>query len=105
MAYKTAQFKTAYDQREIPMEAKVSEELTVGALCTYTSSTNTFAGAETVAAATHIIAQSDMTLEYGHIPVELRDYKYSPIVAASPANTKRVAVFEIKDKYDVVLDK
>lgn len=104
MAYKTAHFKTAYLQREVPIDAKVSEALEVGALCTYTADTNTFAGAETVAAATHIIAQSDMTLEYGHVPVENRDYKYSPVVAASADAEKKVAVFKIVNADDVELD-
>ena len=33
-----------------------------------------------LAAATHLVAQSDNTLEYGHIPVENRDYRYFPMV-------------------------
>ena len=33
-----------------------------------------------LAAATHLVAQSDNTMEYGHIPVENRDYRYFPMV-------------------------
>lgn len=104
MAYKTAHFKTAYLQHELVMDAKLSENVKVGALVTYTASTNTFAGAQTVAAATHIIAQSDVTLEYGHVPVENRDYRYSDAVAASTTATKRLALFKIINPDDVVLD-
>lgn len=102
MAYKTAHFKTGWLQREIVLEAKVSEDLVVGALCTLTE--DTLAGAEDVATATHIVAQSDMTLGYGHIPVELRDYKYDPKLVKSDEETKKVALFRIVDPTDVILD-
>ena len=43
--------------------------------------------------ATHIVAQSDMTMEYGHVPVEDRDYRYSPNVAGTILPTSAVANF------------
>ena len=97
-----AKFRTAYDQREIVIDAKVTAEVSVGTLVTVTFGTpNSIAAASTLAAATHIIAQSDMTMEYGHVPVENRDYKYSDKVAASTVE-KKVALFQISDKNDVI---
>lgn len=102
MAYKTAHFKTAFLQREVVLDTKVKDDLTVGALCKIGESG--LEGVETVADAQYLIAQSDMTLGYGHIPVELRDYKYDPKVASSAEAEKKVAVFRIVDPDDVVLD-
>ena len=53
-----------------------------------------------------------MTMEYGHVPVENRDYKYSdevaatiaaagPVTASTP--TKKVALFAITDKDDLIV--
>lgn len=94
MPYK-GEFKTAYLQREIPVDAAVmqGDGLVVGNLVKLVK-----AGANTVpyivaatgndkdaalADATHIIAQSDMTLEYGHVPVEVQDYRYKKTVACT----------------------
>ena len=114
-----AKFKTAYLQREIPVEVAVigSAALEVGQLVTLTPTNGTnpdyiaaAAGATEAAAlsaATHIIAQSDMTMEYGHVPVEDRDYKYSPKVAVTAASIstsspkKKVALFKLVNKDDV----
>jgi len=64
-----------------------------------------------LAAATHIVAQSDETMDYGHIPVENRDYRYLPIVNGTEASTvtsasavKRVALFPLIDKSDIEID-
>lgn len=108
-------FITAYLQREIPLELAVVGNLRVGQLVTLTPSDGTNpakiaaaagASAEAVlAAATHIVAQSDMTLGYGHIPVENRDYKYNDAVAAtsSATTTKHVALYAINDKNDIIV--
>lgn len=48
-----------------------------------------------------IVAQSDMTMEYGHVPVEYRDYRYSDTVADS-TKVKKVALFRITDTLDVI---
>lgn len=114
-----AKFKTAYLQREIPVEVAVigAAALEVGQLVTLTPTNGTnpdyiaaAAGATEAAAlsaATHIIAQSDMTMEYGHVPVEDRDYKYSPKVAVTAGSIstsspkKKVALFKLINKDDV----
>lgn len=102
MAYK-AQFKTALGQKEVVLDCKVAEELAVGYLCKYDASTNTLSASTsgTPAAGDVIIAQSDMTMEYGHVPVENRDYRYNPKVAASASTIKKVAVFKVTDVADV----
>lgn len=84
-------------------------------LVKYTPATTTVPGyierVLSLADATHIVAQSDITLEYGHVPVENRDYRYFPVVNATftgtvAANTpvKKVALFKIFNKDDVILD-
>jgi hypothetical protein len=111
-----AKFRTAFGQREIPMDVAVvaADSLEVGQLVTYTASDGAKPGyiaaaaganvAAVLSAATHIIAQSDMTMEYGHVPVEDRNYTYSPKVKATVASasnvtsstvTKKVALFEV----------
>lgn len=102
MANYKAQFKTALGQHEEVLDCIVSGNLTVGQICKYTSGTNTLAASTAAAVAgDYIIAQSDMTMEYGHVPVEKRDYRYSPQVAAS-ATKKKVAVFKVTDVTDVI---
>ena len=102
MANYKAQFKTALGQREEVLDCIVSAEMQVGQICKYTSSTNTLAPSTSAAAdGDYIIAQSDMTMEYGHVPVENRDYRYSPKVAAS-STKKKVAVFKVIDVADVI---
>ena len=116
-------FKTAYDQREIPLDIVVagSADLHVGELAQYVAAANGkpayLTPAVSITTATHIVAQSDMTMEYGHIPVENRDYRYSDVVARSKtadaattttnlstaSETKKVAVFAITDKDDIIV--
>lgn len=108
-----AHFKTAWLQKEIPLQADVvgTTDLHVGDYVKLTTGDD-FAYIEksTIANATHLIAQSDMTLEYGHVPVEHRDYRYSDAVkctvnsAPSSATTthKMVALFAITDPTDVI---
>ena len=106
-----AHFKTAYGQREIILDAKVAAMsgnstgyIKVGDLVALTESNGVYTITEksALADATHIVAQSDMTLEYGHIPVEKRDYKYSPTVAVT-TTPKRVALFQITDNNDIIV--
>lgn len=115
-----ASFRTAYLQREVPLDlvvvAAADAPLKVGNLVTVTPETATVSAymqkAASLAAATHIIAQSDMTLGYGHVPVEDRDYRYSPNVAgtatAAPTDKtgtlKHVALYQIIDKNDIISD-
>ena len=92
-------FKTAYLQREIPEDVVVQSDghLVVGQMVKLANHTITTLSAGTVAAArdeaTHIVAQSDMTMEYGHVPVEDRDYRYSPNVAGTILPTSAAAKF------------
>lgn len=107
-----AHFKTAYGQREIILDAKVAAmsgnntgHIKVGDLVTLSTDTygvHTITEVAALTNATHIVAQSDMTLEYGHIPVESRDYRYSPNVATS-TTVKKVALFQIIDKNDIIV--
>lgn len=110
-----AGFKTAYDQREIILDADVVGDCKVGDVVKLTVATSTVSAyiqKSTFANGTHIIAQSDYTQEYGHIPVENVDYKYSDKVAktvtAAPTTktktVKKVALYKIIDKEDVILD-
>ena len=98
---KKAYFKTALGQREIVLDCKVAADVAVGTLCKYDASTNTLsASTSTPVEGDYIIAQSDMTMEYGHVPVEFQDHRYDPKVAAS-TETKKVAVFAVIDATDV----
>ncbi len=132
-----ASFKTAYLQREVPLDLDVvgadGTVFEVGNLVTVTPATATVGAymtkAADLAAATHIIAQSDMTLGYEHVPVENIDYRYSPEVkttrttapaaadsvkdganvllvngGAYTATQKHVALYQIVDKNDIILD-
>ena len=96
-----AHFRTAYDQREIPVDAKVAANVKVGDMVVLADDTIT--KTTTLETATHIVAQSDMTLEYGHVPVEFRNYNYDPTVKASTTK-KKVALYQIIDKTDIILD-
>lgn len=115
-----ASFRTAYLQREVPLDlvvvAAADAPLKVGNLVTVVPATDTVNAymqkAANLAVATHIIAQSDMTLSYGHVPVEYQDYRYSPNVVgnatAVPVDKtgalKHVALYQIMDKNDIVSD-
>ena len=125
----TAEFHTAKDVYARLFETKVkasaltspvvtgggSLAIKVGSLVTFNSTTgelNLVTGTGTtseaavanpaVTDAMYIVAQSDMTLEYGHVPVENRDYRYSDAVADSGL-AKKVALYIIHDPADVVL--
>lgn len=104
MAY-FAEFKTGYDQREIPMLAFVDDistsymqvgqmvKVEQGVVKTLSASTEI----EALKEATHIIAQSDMTLERGHAPIEYGDYRYSNKVAGTVETKGKVSgVYDTK---------
>ena len=113
-----AHFKTAYLQREIVETCDVvgTTPLKVGdfvKLTPATSTVNAYIEKSSVADATHIIAQSDMSMEYGHIPVENRDYRYNPEVACTlsaaiedktTSKPKKVAMFKIINRDDIIPD-
>ena len=104
MAY-FAEFITARFQREIPMEVAVgvtpSSYLRVGQMVKVVDGVVKTLSASTISAAkeeaTHIIAQSDMTMEYGHVPVENRDYRYSDQVKGTVSDiTNLLGAYESK---------
>jgi hypothetical protein len=116
-------FITAYLQREIPMDIAVKTSalteaaaLEVGQLVKLVASAGANIPAYIEAAtgrsdATHIIAQSDVTMNAGHVPIEDRNYKYSNKVkgtitsaAAKGSPTKHVALYAITDKDDILID-
>ena len=94
-----ATFKTAYLQREVALDVKVAADVRVGQVCTLSESG--LAAATAAKVGDVIIAQSDMTVGTGHVPVENRDWKYSDKVAAS-TTAKHVMVFMITDVNDIV---
>ena len=109
-----ANFKTAYLQRELPVDAKAASPLelhvgdvvsgTIGADGVYTLAARSNAVEATakssVAVGDYIVAQSDMTMEYGHVPVENRDYRYDDKVSMG-TSAKKVALFKINDLSDI----
>lgn len=110
-----AGFKTAYLQREVWLDLDVVGDCKVGDCVKVTAETATVQGymqKSSFANATHIVAQSDQTLAYGHVPVENRDYRYDPTVKQTVATAptgktttwKHVALYKIINKDDVVLD-
>lgn len=97
-----AEFKTAYLQREVALDAKVAADVKVGQVCTFANDTLTAATGNTAAVGNAIIAQSDMTVGNGHIPIENRDHNYSDVVKAS-TEKKHVMVFMVTDVNDLIL--
>lgn len=94
-------FKTGRLQREIAEDCIVKSDsyLRVGQLCKLGSTgilepCTDADEATALTSATHMIAQSDMTMEYGHVPVENRDYRYLPNVAGTVTNATTGAVVD-----------
>ena len=103
-----AQFKTAYLQRMVPVDAVVVGSVNEGvavtsenrkaAICrgdfvVYTAPTATVPASITKATqaqvtaktATHIVALTDMTIGDGHVPTDVKDYRPSELVGATKA--------------------
>lgn len=99
-----AHFKTAYLQREVPMDVKVAADLEVGDLVTLAEGSLSKKETGPAEAGDYIVAQSDMTMEYGHVPVEQQDWRYSPKVAASAEKEKKVALFRVNNPDDVIVE-
>lgn len=112
-------FKTAYLQHEIVEDVKVTAgknqvlhvgdivKITNGVLGLVLSASASAAGSVVFPALTtdmYIVAQSDQTMEYGHVPVEMRDYRYDNKVA-DKATAKKVALFRIINPQDVIVTK
>ena len=98
-----AHFKTGWMQKEQVLDVKVSEDMKVGDMAALNEDGETLDKTSSLAAADYIIAQSDETMEYGHVPVEHRNYGYSDKVAQS-SSKKKVAVYFIIDESDIILD-
>ena len=112
-------FKTAYLQHEIVEDVKVTAgknqvlhvgdivKITNGVLGLVLSASASAAGSVVFPALTtdmYIVAQSDQTMEYGHVPVEMRDYRYDDKVA-DKSTAKKVALFRIINPQDVIVTK
>ena len=117
-----ASFRTAYLQREVYLDTAVVGDCKVGDFVVFTAETSTVqqyikkAAAADVTAANaaagklYIVAQSDQTIGYGHVPVENRDYRYDPKVAQTKATVptaktdpwKHVALYKVTNFEDVI---
>ena len=102
---KMARFKTAYLQREVPVMGTLAADVKVGQVVTFSGVNGTAIAAvandTAITAGQWIVAQSDMTMGEGHVPVENRDYRYSNVVKAS-TTAKHVALFRIDNPEDIV---
>jgi len=121
----TAAFKTGYMQKAAVKDIKVDADsgvtgtlatalkFKVGDLVTITSgtlvpvvATSSVSDAAitdaTVTTSMYVIAQSDKSVEYGHIPVENRDYRYDNSVADSSTN-KHVVLYQVIDVDDILV--
>ena len=93
-------FITGWNQREIHADMKVDAKAKVGTLCSIGTDTLTPLVEAPVANTKYaMIAQSDTTLDNGHVPVEDRDYMYYDDVAAS--DTKKHVAYFIVDTTDI----
>ncbi len=99
-----AHFKTGKGQHILPLDVKVAADLTVGDLVKYTASTNTIAKVTVLDDATHIVALSDETVSGGYVRTDLIEYKASDEVKASTSTVKKVGLYPIFDKGDVIVD-
>lgn len=122
-----AQLNTGYLVREEVIDASVSASCKVGDVVrianegtssaiivpivgTSLSASGSYSSADeaaaisaaAVSAGNLIIAQADQTMEYGHVPVEDRDYRYNPVVA-STSSQKKIAVFRIRDISNIIV--
>ena len=97
-----AQFRTAADQYVLPVEATVAKDFVVGDLVVLSNGAITEASSLT--AATHMIALTDETVGGNYVPVDMKVYKPSNKVAASTTNKKRVGLYPLFDKNDVIVN-
>lgn len=131
--YAQGSFKTAYLQRAIPLDVACSttQELKVGdifqvsgaskyivpitSVASYAASSADYgpsaieAAKALVSNGQYILAQADMTLEYGHVPVEYRDYKYSDVVKldsslySNLSSPKKVMAYPVINLEDIIV--
>lgn len=102
-----AHFRTGYQQYVLPVDATVAVELKIGDLVVITpangSTPPAIAKASTLAAATHMIALSDETMNGKYVHTDDKNYAPSDKVAAS-TSVKKVGVYPLFDKADVIVD-
>ena len=99
-----AHFRTAADQHILPIDATVAKDFVVGDLVVLTPGTpNAITEAASLAAATHMIALTDETVGGSYVPVDMKIYKPSNIVKASTTVAKRVGLYPLFDKNDVIV--
>jgi len=119
-----ASFKTAYLQREVVEDfepaatfpktvdsgydgkAHVGDVfyLNSGEFTRRESSVNAATVKAAVQVGDYVLAQSDMTMGYGHVPVENRDYRYSDEVKMTDGVVKKFALYLITNLDDLILD-
>jgi hypothetical protein len=102
-----AHFRTGYQQYVLPVDATVAVDLVVGDLVVITpadgSKPAAIAKASTLAAATHMIALTDETMNGKYVPTDTKNYAPSNKVTAS-TTAKKVGVYPLFDKADVIVD-
>ena len=98
-----AHFRTAAGQYILPIDVKVAVDFVPGDLVKLDTSTNTISAAAGKSDATHMIALTDETVGGSYIPVDLKNYKPTGKVAASTTTAKRVGLYPIFDKNDVIV--
>lgn len=105
---KTAHFRTGKDQHVLLLDVKVSAELKVGELVTLSTDTIAAATGSTasaqLSAATHIVALSDETVGGGYIATDRKTYAPTGKVAASTSTKKKVGLYPLFNKSDVIVD-
>ena len=98
-----AHFRTAAGQYILPIDVKVAAEFVPGDLVKLDTSTNTISAATGLSDATHMVALTDETVGGSYVPVDLKNYKPTGKVAASASVAKRVGLYPIFDKKDVIV--
>ena len=97
-----AEFRTAKGQYILPIDVKVAVDFVPGDLVKLDIGTNTIDKAD-ISEATHMVALTDETVGGSYIPVDLKIYKPEGKVAASTAVAKRVGLYPIFDKNDIIV--
>ena len=98
-----AHFRTAADQYVLPIDVKVAVDLYPGDLVVLNTDTNTITKASGLSDATHMVALTDETIGGGYVPVDLKVYKPTGKVAASTSVAKKVGLYPIFDKGDIIV--
>lgn len=99
-----AHFRTAAGQYILPIDATVAVELVPGDLVVLTPGTpNAITKATGLTDATHIVALTDETVGGSYVSVDLKNYKPTGKVAASTSTPKRVGLYPIFDKNDIIV--